>query len=203
MASSPTKDAPHQTTRQLLDELDALMERMLALPIEDQETDTPHPTLQPPHAPTVAATLTLVEAPTELRELAEQPAPAPPIEMEMAPRVVAPEPVADEPASQPEPDEFHYVTTLPDRPALSLHDVAAPATEELTPLPPKFRVRPSMGYQFLLWVNRGYDRSTGWFGRSGRLLRSGLFRMLLGLVGLGLIVTAVGWLAWDWLDWKQ
>lgn len=207
MASSPTKDAPLQTTRQLLDELDALMERMLALPIEDQDTDLSQPA-PAASAPTVAATLTMVNPPPEPAPAPERlrllppPASAPSFAMEIASRIASPEPVEDE-APSSETDEAHYITTLADRPAPSLEDVAAPVMETLTPLPPKVHARPSMGYQFLVWVNRRYDRSVVRFGRTGRVLRSGVFRMLLGLAGLGMILTALGWLTRDWLDWKQ
>ncbi len=49
-ATRPTEGANPRSTRQLLDELDALMDQMLALPVEDEPT-----------TPTVAATLTMIE----------------------------------------------------------------------------------------------------------------------------------------------
>jgi hypothetical protein len=50
-----------QGTRQLLDELDALMEKMLSLPVGD--TDTPTPPPPELRLPTLSATLTVLEPP--------------------------------------------------------------------------------------------------------------------------------------------
>ncbi|MBX9678331.1 MAG: hypothetical protein K2X38_06175 [Gemmataceae bacterium] len=62
---------PAGSTRQMLDELDALMERMLSLPVADTEsaeTEVPAPTNPPVAArpasyPTVSAKLTVIESP--------------------------------------------------------------------------------------------------------------------------------------------
>jgi len=56
MPSTPAKESLHDT-RQLLDELDALMDQMLALPIADQDEAVAPPVT----TPTVSATLTLLE----------------------------------------------------------------------------------------------------------------------------------------------
>lgn len=57
--------ASQRSTRQLLDELDALMERMLTLPVDEEPTlpaipEPPAPP-EPPPTPPIAVTLTLVE----------------------------------------------------------------------------------------------------------------------------------------------
>ncbi len=68
MASGkPIQDPPGlHATRQMLDELDALMERMLALPVNDAEEATPPPTAAlPPAPPPLTAKLTLLHVPTE------------------------------------------------------------------------------------------------------------------------------------------
>src|SRR5437763_9020726 len=80
MASTSTKE-DLLGTRQLLDELDALMNQMLAVPVEDAEQvrsgETPGE-----GAPTVAATLTMLGNPPDLesaeahREMKLSPTPA-------------------------------------------------------------------------------------------------------------------------------
>lgn len=68
MASGkPAADPPAlNATRQMLDELDALMERMLAVPIAESPEPAPPQTAatQPPSRP-MAATLTLLQAPVD------------------------------------------------------------------------------------------------------------------------------------------
>jgi hypothetical protein len=69
--SSRSNNTPAASTRQMLDELDALMERMLSLPVADTESpaDEPPPTSKPAVAPapsaypTVSAKLTVIESP--------------------------------------------------------------------------------------------------------------------------------------------
>ena len=57
--SKPTDNSAFQSTKQVLDELDALMERMLSLPVKDGEES---PAAKPPlNHPTVAASLTVME----------------------------------------------------------------------------------------------------------------------------------------------
>jgi hypothetical protein len=51
----------------------------------------------------------------------------------------------------------------------------------------------------LLWINRTFDRWTGWLGRIGRWLRGPLGRTVLGWVGLGLWAVALSLLVWRFL----
>src|SRR5262245_63462643 len=59
-AKSRPADAPN-ATRQMLDELDALMERMLTLPVNEPEEERTKE--KRPERPAMAATLTMVETP--------------------------------------------------------------------------------------------------------------------------------------------
>src|SRR5437763_13199494 len=62
-SAKPTPNGGAASTRQMLDELDALMERMLALPVNDLDDlaqESPRPTL--------SATLTVIDAPQADRE---------------------------------------------------------------------------------------------------------------------------------------
>jgi hypothetical protein len=186
MASSTTKEpVTVQTTRQMLDELDALMERMLALPIDDAEAGV---VAEPP---AVAATLTLLDPPGETaapesipaaRPAAAEPEPAPSYLAPLTTTVTTASEAAREPAPLPTPVE-----------------AALPTPEPLEPLPARLRPRTDLGYQFLLWVNRGYDRGTFWLGRRGSWLRSRRGRLVLGVLGLALVAASTAWLLWDWL----
>jgi hypothetical protein len=186
-------DTKYTDTRQLLDELDALMDRMLALPIEDHE-EPAAPTAAPAATPIVSATLTLLDSPDQ---------------------VAAPKPL---PTAQAEPiryevDEPTHATAASAVPTADesvpvpmMTVVGAPARFDFTPLPPVAagaRLRPAhLSYQFLLWINQGYDRGTNWFGKPGRALRSRLGRALLGIAGFALLALALAWLGRDWLGWN-
>lgn len=154
-AKSPSAKAPPakesatlQTTRQMLDELDALMDRMLALPVNDVDDPVPTPR-EIVRIPTVAATLTVVPPVTEAEE-AEEPAtePSEPLLRESFPsyRVNIPsrapsEPDADSPrqahpAFQPphfEAPEFEPVDLQPPEPSAASIDPNPFPEEVITP----------------------------------------------------------------------
>ena len=218
MANASTKDAPLQSTRQLLSELDALMERMLALPIEDQPDDGQGPGLEvaapvagaeeaadsaAPAAPSIAATLTVIESAEQDEAAAIEAADSAPATFPDRSIDAPPPPEAHAAPAEADVSQVHYITAELDPPLPALTHVAAPPKEKLLPLPPRIWARPSLGLQFLLWVNRGYDRSSLWLGRPGRWLRGRFMRMILGCVGLGLLAAALAWLARDWQLWLQ
>ena len=201
MASTQIKDeAKHHDTRQLLDELDALMDQMLALPINDHYESETNATQAPV---TVTATLTLLDPPAAA--LAEPPA------FQETQQQSAAEIDFDDPSRE---DGAGNYTTAPEPPAPSeepiaapvLADVAAPPKVELAALPAPVASAPwrpdHISYQFLLWINQRYDGGTSWFGKPGKLLRSRAGKALLGFAGLGLLGLAVAWLAKDWLGWN-
>jgi hypothetical protein len=83
VSGKPAPDPPPlHATRQMLDELDALMERMLALPINDGDEPAPAPAapvVAPPRARPLSASLTLLQEPadepvTSFHQPIEQPA---------------------------------------------------------------------------------------------------------------------------------
>jgi len=220
-SKSRPADSPNPT-RQMLDELDALMERMLALPVNDLEEPLPAP---PPPLPALSATLT--EAPPEPATEPE-PRPRPPEPRQsgkvlvgrLSPSYTAPDEPAPPPAERPAfsyatPEDEEAIPSLPDRP---LWEPAAPPSSppsenKLPPLivpktPPPAKQYPRRRSLFgwclqpLVWINVGYDRSTGWLGVPGRWLRSNGGRMMLGYVGLGMLCLAAAWLLRDWLGWS-
>jgi hypothetical protein len=233
MSDTSTKDpAPLHTTRQLLDELDALMERMLALPVEDGS-----PAGAASATPTVGATLTMLDPPdvtqneydgsspdgsapidsaatrteTDADDLADslqRPDFGPPaLEAErMEDADAAPRVYATAPTFHDELDAAPSYTTpcvYAEPAARSVVEVIVPAPQPLAPLPPRLRPSRRVGYQFLLWVNRGYDHGTFLLGPRGGWLRSTMFRWFLGAAGAGLLTAALAWLVWDWFDWTR
>ena len=214
MSTSTTKDpVPLHTTRQLLDELDALMDRMLALPIEDgTDASAGGAAAVGAATPAMGATLTLIEPPGGAESPADELGPADADDAGQGERASSEEPASfQEPTPFETPTEFpsfdvpSYSTMLtPDRddppPTPSVVEVIAPTPQPLAPLPRRLRPTRSLGYQFLLWFNRSYDRGTYLLGPRGQGLRGAKFRLGLGLMGSILLAAALGWLAWDWMQ---
>jgi hypothetical protein len=75
MLGTPAKESLHDT-RQLLDELDALMDQMLALPIDGENDAAEAPAM----TPTVSATLTMLEENAGAAHPPEDPGPLPAVE---------------------------------------------------------------------------------------------------------------------------
>lgn len=175
----------------MLDELDALMERMLALPVSDLADEAP--VSMPKH-----------------RSLADQ------LYQEYGEETPEPEPAvipyyrtdAVEEATQREastiasPREVDWKLQPP--PAL---DEIAPPSSERAPLPeldeyaaPRLSLRRLL--MSPLWLINGiYDKSTAWLGPIGRWLRSPSGRGIIGFMGLALLLLASAWLACDYSGW--
>lgn len=237
---SSTKPAKENTalsnTRQMLDELDALMERMLALPVADLDmpADESAPRTGAPHIPvvrmpTVSATLTVLDAPTDQKSHDAEP----------APEIASPSPNAELGAFSEMPTYQVSYTTLiaddatderSDAPAREMPGVAVekeirpflpppePIPEHAIPpsilslplpesVPPiqsvklsRFRLG-NLGLLPLVLVNAGFDRGTQLLGWPGRFLRSRAAKNLLGVTGLVLLAWASLWLLKDWLGW--
>jgi len=213
----------------MLDELDSLMERMLALPVGDAEELPPLPRDVRKPA-TVTATLT-VEEPAVGQSLPE--------------KVPQDEPMADEPKLFPERAEKEK------KPSVPLWEDPAPPTP--TPEPPPVTVRerfdrseplhephfkqetfeeelpPPMAitrpiqivtspaddgmrapigagsvYLWpLVWVNRSFDQCTTLLGPLGRRLRGSRGRTLLGIVGIVCLGVAGAWVALEQIGWPR
>ena len=211
-ATRPTEGALPRSTRQLLDELDALMDKMLALPVDDEP-----PQSEPADAPpTVAATLTMIEpdeakipikrvGPRQAREVKlktarsetdEVDTPAQPwnaghfdIAPDSAALFVAP--VAEE----PKPRE----TAVLDRPSPFVPETSTSFRREPSRPLPKSSASWTIG-TLVVW-DRGFRRLTRRLGPIGWLLRSGAGRILLGLAGLAFWIVALVWLVRDWMQW--
>lgn len=178
MATAPS---PNDLTRQQLDELDALLQKML--------TGAPAPVDTPPPAQPMR------EPPVPPLWRADPPAPvAPP-----APHIERPEPPVlkfEPPAPKPAPAPIPISVPAPapapvakapaPKPAAAPASVPAPKPAALTPPPPPPEPVPLHLKPFAL-VTSVFDGVCGLFGPPGRLLRSGFFKHIYGLAGLGLI----------------
>jgi hypothetical protein len=221
MSHTSTKEpAGVHTTRQLLDELDALMERMLAVPVADGADADQRPD-EAESIPAVAATLTMIEPAAEPGTASDAYVSIHADEANEPSADQAPSfddrPVGNRLFDDQPPDyrtageqfeasdalSSHAAASLIDSPPPSVVEVIVPAPQPLAPLPGRLRPSRSPGYQLLLWVNRGYDRVTFLLGRRGRWLRTRIFRLGLGLAGAALFAAALAWLASDWLGWTN
>jgi hypothetical protein len=213
MATAPS---PNDLTRQQLDELDALLQRMLSLPLNPSDTAT---ALAPPSAFTAPPLPDIPTPPAGKQWRVDPPAPVlNPVPHLAAPPVAAPPPTP-EPRRAPEPPP------APEPPRLPVSWVPAPEPEP-EPLPPppipisrpaprpKAPPKPLPVVQpaapaprpaprptphpipddvpAILWpiaaLNAVAEALLGLFGPPGRFLRSGFGKNLLGLAGIGLLL---------------
>ena len=216
-AGRPRSSALDHVTRQQLDELDALMQRMLALPVNPPE-DSPRAPTEHPQAVTPPDNTV---APTALR-------PATPLE---SARPIQTEQKKTEavPGKDHEPGEYVLVkagasdlsgTAVRAQPTLvvSPHALLRTPQSSVTPSPghpvtpslphpaavSKEKVRPprvAWPLRPFLWVNVTFDHGTAWLGPVGRWLRAPGGRALLGWTGVLLLAAAVAWLVLDEMGW--
>jgi hypothetical protein len=209
MATAPS---PNDLTRQQLDELDALLQRMLSVPMP---TDTPPPSASaranfesapaladPPLPPSWRVDPPAAPRPTSF-PASPDPLPPPPLifpeppssvslRLEAsteAPPATAPVP----PAPKQAPKTSAPVSKMTPAPAIAPPPLPKPttvpapkATGGLTPAP----TAPPVPFLFLPLVafNTLFDTVCGLFGPLGRVLRSGFFKHLYGLAGLLLLL---------------
>ena len=190
MAIKTTDGTSLQTTKQMLDELDALMEKMLLLPVNDPDESAPFP--EAVVKPSLSATLTLLQAPAPVNLTpAAHPALNPP--HFLAPmRMEAPPPI-QESAPQPEPLTNEVVPP-------SVLAKLAPLMREIPETTPAPMLQ--WGHLSFLWINQRFDQTTTILGGSGAWMRSQAGRMLLGVSGVALMLIAVSWFLRDWFGWN-
>jgi hypothetical protein len=177
MASeTPEQPATSNPTRQQLDELEALMQRMLALPVNQLEDEAP-----------VAIPALLANVP-----LAEpMPAWPPP-----APTTAATERARTE--RVPEGDTA--LDSLPDS-GKAITPARPVSRSTHRPISVRRRSRLKWPLMPLIWTNLAFDRCTEWLGRPGRWLRSVQGRAVLGWLGVFLLAAAAAWLIFNWAGW--
>jgi hypothetical protein len=175
-------------TRQQLDELDALLQRMLALPVNP--LDEPNPTADP--AATPASTVSQPAA-----EVSSTGSTSTAAAEGFSVRTLS---LIQLGSSQPEsPASGNGTVSSPTaRVAVAepgVAPVSSPAPAERERVPTPLWLRP------LVWGNRIFDRCAGLLGAPGRWLRRPWGRTLLGLTGLLLLAAALGWMVLDWMGW--
>ncbi len=211
----PPPDAgPGPSTRQLLDELDALMQRMLALPVQAAEESPPVAPPEPtPPAPVPGRTVTVQAAAPVLqqvvvtRQAATPPSGPPPTRREDPPHpdLSAPAyvPVGAEPLlplilQRPKKQAEKRAVGIDWTPAPRAPAAAPAAPRPAVLKPPEEApepVAPASEIGWLIRLNRSYDRATDLLGGPGRWLRSESGRNILGWAGIGMIAAAVLWAA--------
>ncbi len=165
-------------TRQQLDDLDALLQRMLALPVNPSD-EPPEPLPDPLEPP--AGNVILDDSHPILPPLTQSAPPAPALAVSLP--LLNPVP----PAERRPP-----VLPPPDRPLSPRQALIASR-----PPPDPLLLRPLLG------LNRLFDTVALGLGRPGRWLRRPTGRTLLGLLGLLLLAAAVacallGRFGWTW-----
>lgn len=166
---------PHPT-RQQLDELDALLQQMLGLPVHppSEDWEPPPANLPPPadHAPSLSVA---GEASSE--------AAAP---IETAPPALALPPVPPVLPALPAPGSFSARARSAAAERIAIGSQQPPMAVWLWPV---------------VGVNLLFDGLTYLLGPLGRWLRGSSGRALLGWIGLGLLAAAAAWALADWLAW--
>lgn len=177
--ATPVRPQPAPSVSAILDQLDeleALMQRMLTVPVDRAESD-------PGAAGTTPAGPTAVEqVPSRRPELAEQTRPfsyeapdVPALRQESAPR--------DEEEEEPAPPTRGRPirpVVMPPRPVWS-----SPARRSLWRRP-------------LLWIDAAFEHWLNVPGPAGRWLDGNGGRAALGMTGLLLLAGALAWGVWDW-----
>jgi hypothetical protein len=204
--SPPSDNVPARSTREILSELDSLMQRMLSLPVDDSPPPEPAP------APR-GVTLTLVDS--EATAPAVVAAPFVSATLETVPEVDLPPeevwtrqlfdlPGDVEAASAAIPDDIDEVVVEPSIalvPEFVREKQPTPPPRRkpvapIVPLPPRDA---SWFYGLVLRLDRRLQRMTIPLGVLGRLLRSRVVKGVFGLLGVAMLLAALGWLAKDWL----
>lgn len=215
----PNRPTTIRSTQQQLADLDALLERMLALPVHRLDEDE-LARIQPDNAATAATAEPAAEPspPAALQTLTFVPIPAEP---EEEPATAGGAAFVEIPPAHEEQrqslsqavEEWQF--PAPAAAAFPLVDAEPPAepaepisTEPWTPMPSTPTVdgptppRTPTALLPLVWGNRAFDAALSHLGGPGRWLQGRAGKTLLGLTGLLLLVGAMAWGILDWLGWS-
>lgn len=225
---TPSIYSPHQQTRQQLEELDSLLQRMLSLPVNPATASAPVPAATPeafaPSPPTqtlparsAASDATVqswrvqnpMQEPTILPFSNPQPPLATPVEPLPEPRFFATSAAAPAPAMAASPLPYTMVfgpqTTAAGMPAANvLPPMYAPGMGIPAPQweAPKTAALDRPPLPMSLWpiylINRIFDLLTLPLGPLGSWLRQSSGRNVMGWMGVLMILAAIGWAVADW-----
>jgi hypothetical protein len=172
---------PAHPTRQQLDELEALMQRMLELPVNHLDDDARPPLDNIPPAAVLPA------SPPWPGPLADSEAIREP-RLDFLP--ASPGLPVDQPSHREE------------QPAVLPFAMPPAGLKRRKSIGRLFRPRTVILLRPLLWINRVFDRTVGRLGRPGRWLRGAAGRTLLGWIGLLCLAGALALGVLDLLGWS-
>lgn len=194
MSSPPRPSSPLHPTRQQLDDLDQLMQRMLALPVDEEiGAEEPNP-LEGDSGPLLVEDVVVRQERAAPRESPSSDRWAglelPQTDSSSLP---VPGPTREAPAKEPGPGQGSF-------PALILPPlVAGSAPAIVTVNGAENQAKTSEGFPPLVWVNDAFDVVTVLLGPLGRGLREPKGRSMLGWLGWAFLAAAVAWGILDWL----
>jgi len=194
-------------TRQQLDELESLIQRMLALPVEpageplaaagDRASTALPPAAAEPSRSETAVWQTTNEA-TDTRPTAADP---PPGGGEDNHATMMWSEAADRTADAVQAADGRSITS---EAAASLSDVFSAIRLEASAAPMPESRGPGLAAAMsspLVWMNAAFDGCTAWLGPAGGWLRSGRGRAVLGWTGLAFLSAALTWGVLEWTGW--
>ena len=183
---SSRRSITEELARQHLDDLDQLMQRMLALPV-----DAPNNETASPNSATVDAVFRFEEPSTAPSEK-ETPSTA----TAQTSAVTAPPTLNEETSFQSDtPDEAlaegkvtTVASTLPTGPVIQTITRRSPTNASLT-------------LRLIVSLNRAFEGCAGYFGPPGRWLAGPQGKTFLGRTGLAFLLAAIGWVLVESLGW--
>ncbi|MGF1578510.1 MAG: hypothetical protein ACFCD0_04020 [Gemmataceae bacterium] len=205
------------TTRQLLDELDALMEKMLSLPVEDSDQtvgsyleDTSVPGTNAPLGPAEPKQPERTVPSYKYEELEEEKQ----VESPVAENIPQPTAKYYETPSYVPPSTT--VASKPQSPPVASPEI--PPTQSLAPVEPpvltpetqsvldRAKAKTESSGAWILWpfrlLNAAFDGSTHLLGPLGTGLRTSIGRKILGWLGVVMLLAAGVWQLFLWYSWK-
>jgi hypothetical protein len=203
MATPAGPKVPSQANRQQLDDLDALLQRMLALPVNRLDETEQAP---PPPTGRTATPLAAPELPAELswgERMAELDSAAATVKnlMPSLPSISEHLPHSD---STPIVRSVVFVPAVEPQPSSIGEPIPAPAevaTETAVTTPRGTRV--PFWLMPLVWSNDRFDESVEPWGFVGRWLSNPSGRAFLGGLGFLLLAGAAALALWDWIGWTR
>lgn len=220
---STTTAVPNNSMRQQLDELDSLLQKMLALPINQLDETSAAP---PPPRPAAPPQPQVAFVPPPQRAAAGQgwqppamvlladsgpvqpPAAAPPafergwsinLNPQFGSSVLAPPPPAEPPPTAPPPAAMRVETPPPAEPAFA---PPQPIPEPMHSYRPRRDMPPSPLLAPLVAFNQLFDAILGLFGPPGRFVCGPIGRAMLGTAGITMLLAAAAWGVAEYHGWS-
>ncbi len=204
MSTPATPRSSGNPTREQLDDLDALLQRMLDLPVNRPEDDGVEPvSAAQPDAPPAEARVTVVESPrvpTPAKHARptphDGPKPAVPKSSLPADRANSVVQKVRSTGTVSKPTK----PSIPEAPPVTVTPVQPPQARESKP-PVSSTRWVTLGLESLIALNGAFDRGAERLGKPGRWLQGTRGRTVLGVTGLCLIGLALLLLVLDWFGW--